>query len=70
MINNTITQHLPIYFILREPGQLGIATANTNFHERKVPNLIKFPSVIYCTSGNFRVFEFSRISDFATFHEV
>ena len=24
----------------------------------------------YCGSGNYRVFEFSRISDFGTFHEV
>ena len=26
--------------------------------------------VIYCKSGNFRMFKFSRISDFGTFHEV
>ena len=26
--------------------------------------------MIYCRSGNFRVFNFSRISDFGTFHEV
>ena len=27
-------------------------------------------SQIYCRSGNFRVFKFSQISDFGTFHEV
>ena len=25
---------------------------------------------VYCRSGNFRVFTFSQISDFGTFHEV
>ena len=46
-----------------KPGNVGGPSKTVTHH-------ILQQNMLYCRTGNFRVFKFSRISDFGTFHEI